>query len=214
MIGIHGKSTAETCEWAALRALGVLTADERAAYERHLAEGCPVCDSDLRSFEEVAGQLGLAAAPVQPPPSLRERLLDSIAGDTETKSAEELGEGAQEPPEGILFNQGGVLISRSDEMSWQAAPLPGVFSKVLFNDPKRPYTTQLVRMEPGTTYPSHRHTEVEELYMLEGDLWVEGLKMGPGDYCRGEPDSIHGQVRTDSGALFLVLSSPRDEILA
>ncbi len=55
-------------------------------------------------------------------------------------------------------------------------------------------------MDPGATYPSHRHTEVEELYLLEGDLFVEGQWMKPGDYCRDEPESIHGKVRTDKGA--------------
>jgi quercetin dioxygenase-like cupin family protein len=99
-------------------------------------------------------------------------------------------------------------------MTWEPAPLPGIFSKLLFNDVNRQYVTQIVRMDPGTTYPSHRHSQVEELYLLEGDLLVEGQKMGPGDYCRGEPESVHGEVYTETGALFFVLSSPQDEILA
>jgi len=71
-----------------------------------------------------------------------------------------------------------------------------------------------LRIDPGTVYPSHRHSDVEELFLLEGDLLVEGLRMGPGDYCRAEPNSLHGQVRTDSGALFLVLASNANEIVA
>ena len=66
-------------------------------------------------------------------------------------------------------------------MTWEPAPLPGIFSKPLFNDVNRQYVTQIVRMDPGTTYPSHRHSQVEELYLLEGDLLVEGQKMGPGE---------------------------------
>ncbi len=53
-----------------------------------------------------------------------------------------------------------------------------------------------------------------KLYMLAGDLRVEGYPMGPGDYCRADPLTIHGEIRTESGAVFLTLSSQRDERLA
>ena len=211
MIEEQKTSSDEICNWAALGALDALDPDEKTAYEQHLAAGCPVCAADVRSFEEVAGQLGFAA-PAAPPADLRARLLERIQTEAEQPTAGT--EQVRSPDRAILFNDGGLLISRSTEMDWEAAPLPGIFSRVLFNDLKRQYTTQLVRMEPNTTYPSHRHTEVEELYMLEGDLLVEGQTMRPGDYCRGEPDSIHGQVSTKTGALFLVLSSQRDEVLA
>jgi len=68
-------------------------------------------------------------------------------------------------------------------------------------------------MEPGTRYPSHRHLNMEELFMLEGDLMVEGTKMVAGDYCCGTPGSVHGAVYTESGALFVVLSSQNDILL-
>ena len=74
--------------------------------------------------------------------------------------------------------------------------------------------TALVRMEPHTRYPSHQHADVEELYLLDGDLLVEGQRMRAGDYCRAEPGSIHGEVSTQAGALFLVRYSQRDELLA
>ncbi len=213
MTGSHEQATVDTCEWAALHSLGALTHSERSAYEQHIAAGCAVCSAELESFEKVASDLNLAASSVQPPPALRERLLDQISAADEAETAEDAA-GADALPKGILFDEGGVLISRSTEMTWEPAPLPGIFSKLLFNDVNRQYVTQIVRMDPGTTYPSHRHSQVEELYLLEGDLFVEGQKMGPGDYCRGEPDSVHGEVSTAAGALFLVLSSPQDEILA
>ena len=213
MTGSHEQATVDTCEWAALHSLGALTHSERSAYEQHIAAGCAVCSAELESFEKVASDLNLVASSVQPPPSLRDRLLDQISAADEAETAEDAA-GADALPKGILFDEGGVLISRSTEMTWEPAPLPGIFSKLLFNDVNRQYVTQIVRMDPGTTYPSHRHSQVEELYLLEGDLFVEGQKMGPGDYCRGEPDSVHGEVSTEAGALFLVLSSPQDEILA
>jgi quercetin dioxygenase-like cupin family protein len=98
-------------------------------------------------------------------------------------------------------------------MPWGPTPFPGLFSKLLFVDEDRQYTTALVRMEAGARYPSHRHAKVEELFMLEGELMVEGVKMVAGDYCCGAPDSVHGAVYTEAGALFVVLSSQNDVLL-
>jgi anti-sigma factor RsiW len=58
-------------------ALDALDAEERGAYEAHLA-GCGRCQEDLASFWEVTGSLAYAAAGSSPapPPELRERLLE------------------------------------------------------------------------------------------------------------------------------------------
>ena len=211
MTAQHDRPTDETREWAALYALDALPTEDKAAFEKHLREGCASCAAEVESYKGVAGQVGFAAAPEPPPASLRERVLQAVA-QTDS-AAEEEPEQRADAAKGILFDQGGVLISRTADMDWEAAPLPGIFAKTLFNDPKRQYSTSLVRMEAGVTYPSHRHKEVEELYLLEGDLLVEGRRMQPGDYCRGEPESVHGQVSTEAGAVFLVMASQRDEIL-
>lgn len=194
-------------------ALDALAPDEKAAFEAHLREGCPVCEAELKSCEHVLGQLGFAERPVNPPAELRQRLLARVSeGFASADGSAKFSEGPG-PGVGIMFNQAGLLISRSEDISWEPGGLPGLRTKTLFIDPARKYMTALVRMDPGTVYPSHQHNDVEELYMLEGDLLVEGHVMRPGDYCRAEPGTIHGQVRTDSGALFLVLSSQRDELL-
>jgi quercetin dioxygenase-like cupin family protein len=145
-----------------------------------------------------------------PPLALRARLLERIAG----RGAAEGEPSTTAAGDPVLFNEGGLLISRSTIVPWIPGNVAGVHVKPLFVDAARNYTTALVRMEPGTVYPSHRHNDVEELFLLEGALLVEGLRMGPGDYCRAEPNSLHGQVSTDSGALFLVLASNANEIVA
>ena len=78
MTAKHQQPTDETHEWVALYALGALAAEEKAAFEDHLRDCCPVCESDLRSFENVVGQLGFAKAPQTPSTSLRQRLLDHV----------------------------------------------------------------------------------------------------------------------------------------
>jgi len=59
---------------AAPYALGALSAEERAAFEAHLAD-CAVCRADVQALGEVSGLLAHAAAAATPPPALRERIL-------------------------------------------------------------------------------------------------------------------------------------------
>src|SRR5258707_11209593 len=44
-----------------------------------------------------------------------------------------------------------------------------------------PYTT-LFR-----SYPAHTHAGVEELHLLDGELWIDERKLVPGDYNYGAP---------------------------
>jgi anti-sigma-K factor RskA len=62
-------------EYAASYALGALDADERAAFETHLAE-CAACRSEVQSYQEVTGLVAQSAPPLSAPPHLKERVLD------------------------------------------------------------------------------------------------------------------------------------------
>src|SRR5271154_3484441 len=189
---------------ASLYALDALPQQDKAAYESHLGAGCAVCLAEVASFRKVTGEIAFSVDPVSPPPALLTRLLQSVA-----KTAQQ---SAQNPP-GVVCDKDGVLIARPAEMSWRAAELPGVFLKVLYNDAARGYTTAMVRMTPGTHYPSHKHAGVEELFLLEGDLHIGDLAMQGGDYCRGEAGSIHQELATENGCLFVVTSSDHDQLL-
>lgn len=195
-------------EWVVLYALGSLSAAESGALQKHLDSGCEVCSECLRAMTETAGELGLAADPVAPDPELRERLL--------ARARSQSPAGFPLPPErkGVLLDRDGVLVATSSGMDWSEGPLPGIWLKRLFEDDARERYTALVKMGPGVRYPSHRHAAAEELFLLDGELIVEGLRMVPGDYCRGEPGSVHGEVYSETGAIFIVMASKRDELLA
>ena len=47
----------------------------------------------------------------------------------------------------------------------------------------------LVRLAPGASYPAHTHAGVEELHLLDGELWIDERKLFPGDYNYGAPGS-------------------------
>ena len=60
--------------------LGALDAEEKRAFELHLAE-CPLCESDVRSLMPVVDALGRAAPQAAPSPALRRRVVDAVASE-------------------------------------------------------------------------------------------------------------------------------------
>src|SRR5262249_29222199 len=107
-----------------------------------------------------------------------------------------------------------VRFVRSTHLAWQDGNTPKIEIKTLFVDRARGYVTKLVRMPPGSALRPHRHVEVEESYVLEGELLVSGVSMRAGDYCRAEPGSVPTGVVSHTGCVFIAVSSQRDELLA
>ena len=62
-------------ELAAAHALDALDPDERRAFEEHLAS-CEQCRAEVAELQEAAAALAYATPAVEPPPRLRERLLE------------------------------------------------------------------------------------------------------------------------------------------
>jgi anti-sigma factor ChrR (cupin superfamily) len=185
-------------ELAPLYALDALEGAEKEVFEAHLRSGCAVCEEEVRELREVSGAVG-QATPADPPPGLRDRLLARVL---------------QAPPKpGIVFHDGGLLVARSEEVPWRQV-VPGVEFKRLFVDRARKYSTSMIRMNPGSRYPSHRHRDVEELFILSGELHVSGQVLHSGDYCRAEVDTVHDETYSQSGCVFLLIASQQDEILA
>ncbi len=65
---------------SAAYALDALDADEREAYEAHLA-GCPSCQEEVAAFSGTAAELAFAVEPVTPPPALRGMILDAARAE-------------------------------------------------------------------------------------------------------------------------------------
>jgi anti-sigma-K factor RskA len=85
-------------ELLAAYALGALDAPEARALEEHLAS-CRECDAEAARWLDTASTLALTAAPSEPPPELRTRILESvrtIAQPASSSRANRDGEGAGE----------------------------------------------------------------------------------------------------------------------
>jgi anti-sigma factor ChrR (cupin superfamily) len=182
-------------EVAALYALGGLSAEEAHAFEERL-QSDPTCQAELAAFRAVVHDLAYAVPPQGPPPGLRAKLLQRIAAE-----------------EAAVVDQDGLRFVRSAQLGWEPGAAPGVEVKKLFADPSGARTTKMYRMAPGSTYPAHRHAGVEDIYVIDGDLLVNGVQMRAGDYCRAEANSLHHGIQTASGCLFIATASERNQLL-
>lgn len=86
----------------------------------------------------------------------------------------------------------------------------GVSYQVLARDPERGRVSMLVRLLPGASYPPHTHAGVEELYLLDGELWIDSKKVIPGGFNRAEAGSSDGLVWSGTGCTCVLLTSTGD----
>lgn len=184
-------------ELAALYALGTLAESERAIFEEHLRE-CGACQQEVQDLREVAADLGSLAA-AEPPKDLRARLMEKVS------------EAPKSP--GAILKKNGIYLAMADDLPWRSV-LPGVDVKPLYVDRERRYGTSLVRLAAGTSYPRHRHNDIEEIFVLSGEIELEGKTARAGAYCRAEGESVHERSYSATGCTFLVMASLRDELLA
>lgn len=195
---MHRFSDEEMMERASLYALGALSQWEARAFEDHLSEGCEQCAAELESFEAVTESLALGAAEAEPPAQARSQLLSLAAQEkARIRPAD-----SPETPSQML------LTLRADEGLWQEVAR-GISIKHLFTDPRNGMVTTLVSMKPGTRIPLHRHSGIEQCYVIEGDFHAANQKLGPGDFHCAQAGSVHEPVYTVEGALVLIIA-PQD----
>jgi quercetin dioxygenase-like cupin family protein len=179
-----------TCAYA----LQVLPTSEVAAAEAHIAV-CPECQRELEILRRVVKRfVSWPTDVLRPTASLQARLARRIA--------EETGKEPVLPP----TRRGGQTWS---EPEWEQVA-PGIECKLLSTDTERHRVCMLVRLAPGASYPAHTHAGVEELHLLDGELWIDERKLIPGDYNYGAPGAGDERVWSKTGCTCLLLTSTKD----
>jgi len=167
-----------------------LPPDEAAAVEVHLAS-CSICRQELDALRLVTGDLAFWPTDVlRPPASVQERLARRIAAET--------GENPVLP-----------TTPTWDEPAWEEAA-PGIFCKLMATDTQRHRVSMLVRLLPGVEYPPHTHAGLEELFLLDGELWINDRKLYPGDYNRAEASTADTRVWSETGCTCVLVTSTQD----
>ena len=175
-----------TCAYA----LRVLPASEVAAAEVHLAS-CRECQRELESLRPVLDRFVAWPTDVlRPAAELQGRLALRIVEDT----------GGQPvlPP-----------LPQWPEPDWEEVA-PGIECKLLATDQEWHRVSMLVRLAPGASYPPHTHAGIEELHLLDGELWIDERKLSPGDYNYGAPGTSDERVWSKTGCTCVLITSTRD----
>ncbi len=185
----------EIRDLAASYALGNLSDAEKKEFEELLRQRDGTIERDLKSFAEIVEYLLYHAEPLKEPDGLEKRLFAQIKKEGSKKKKDE-----------------GFLYVRRNEGEWVEI-MKGVKVKNLYKDPGKNYSTLLVKMDPGATFPDHVHTDTEECYIIEGDLKMGGEVFGKGDYIRAEAHSTHESISTEKGCFLLISASEENEML-
>ena len=98
-----------------------------------------------------------------------------------------------------------------DEPEWEEVAA-GIFCQLMATDTQRHRVSMLVRLLPGVEYPPHTHAGLEELFLLDGELWIDERKLYPGDYNRAEPGSSDKRVWSETGCTCVLITSTQDII--
>lgn len=187
---IAGADGCDQWELVPVYALRALPAAEASVLELHIA-GCRGCREELLRNREVVGSFTAWPTDVlRTPVPLWDRLARRIAEDS-----------GAEP----------VL---ADEIRWRATEwesvAPGISCKLLATDENKERVSMLVRLAPGIEYPPHTHAGVEELHLLDGELWIDERKLFPGDYYRAEAGTSDDRVWSETGCTCVLIASPQD----
>ncbi len=188
-------------EAPALYAAGAMDPREAQAFEEHLAAGCVRCCEALKNLETAVDALLAGIEPVAPSPATRARVLEAANARPWTAWSPDQARGG-------LFT-----LSAAAQGEWQPTGFAGVWVRRLFVDAANDRVTALFKLEPGTSYPAHRHAGPEECLVVEGDLHVGDEVLHRGDYQRAAAGSQHPVQSTAGGCVLLIAGSMRDELL-
>ena len=186
-------SICEHSELTCAYALQALPAGEVAAAEAHIA-ACPDCRRELDELRPVVDSFVAWPTDVmRPTTTLQRRLVARIGAET--------GKQPMMPSP----------ARRWSEPEWEQVA-PGIDCKLLANDAERHRVSMLVRLAPGASYPPHTHAGVEELHLLDGELWIDDSKLSPGDYNYGAPGAGDDRVWSETGCTCLLITSTNDTL--
>jgi hypothetical protein len=182
----------ERTELVSLYALRALPASEMSGVESHLST-CADCRQELETLRPVIDSFVFWPTDVlRPSQSLWGRLAQRISKET-----------GEEP---MLAE-----TRQWSEPEWEEVA-PGISCKLLSTDTETHRVSMLVRLAPGVDYPPHSHAGVEELHLLDGELWIDDRKLHPGDYNRAEPGTADKRVWSETGCTCVLITSFRDEL--
>jgi len=176
-----------------LFALQALPPREVAAVEAQISS-CEDCRQEIETLRPIVRSfVGWSTDVLRPPESLWGRLAKRIASETATRPFI--------PP-----------LEAPVKPEWEEAA-PGIHVKILARNAENDSVSMLVRLDPGTDYPGHRHAGIEELHLLHGVLKVDDRTLYPGDFIHSEAGRVDHRVWSETGCTCFLVTSTKDALL-
>jgi hypothetical protein len=184
------KVPCEGAEMVCLLAIDALPPEEQVTARAHIAS-CSRCRDELQTLGIVVDSfISWPTDVLRPPEPLWARVANRIAEDTD---------GSPLVP----------TFAEHSEPEWEEV-VPGISCKILSDDTQHGNVSMLVRLQPGVHYPPHTHAGKEQLYLLDGELWIDDRKLYPGDFNQAEPGTSDRRVWSETGCTCLLITSARD----
>jgi len=192
-------------ELASLYAVGALTTEEAAQFERELA-----ADAELRAYvrglQRTTDLLAISSATGNPPAQLKGKVLAKIDALESAKKAR---------PSPVLAALAGLHFEDgAAQQGWKALPIPGAYIKLLSLERERGYAVLMGKLDPGTRYPAHVNAGPEDIFILTGDLVVGDRKMRAGDFHHADGGSQHAENYSVDGCTLLAVLTTDDPLVA
>ena len=188
-----GQHDLEHLDLVFLYALRALPRSEVPAVETHISS-CADCRREIETLRPIIDSFVFWPTDVLRPSV-------SLWGRLSRRIAEETGDSPLSAPTQL-----------PTKPEWKQVA-PGISCQLLATDTKNDRVSMLVRLEPGTDYPPHRHAGKEELHLLHGELWIDDKKLYPGDYIWAEAGSVDHRIWSETGCTCVLLTSSRDVML-
>ena len=145
---------------------------------------------DLEILDSIAAE---SIAPIDPPPSVRARVLAAIM--------------ERQPLDVSVPAEHESVTVRAAEGRWTTVA-PGVRSKKLNKDARR--VSFLLEFEPLAMLPAHDHEGGEDSFVIRGSCRIGALALETGDFHHADARSHHGDIiASEEGCLLLITVDAR-----
>lgn len=102
------------------------------------------------------------------------------------------------------------FVVNVEEVPWTTGKT-GLKRKTLVEQSDGP-KARIVRIEPGEVVPRHRHPSNEVMYILDGELEMNGKVHGPGTCYYKPRDWFYGPLTTKTGVSVLLFFDGPDAV--
>ena len=102
----------------------------------------------------------------------------------------------------------GSVYVKPQDMEWKPSQFEGIEIKVLYENKEAGEMTCLLRWQPGTTLPFHKHPEIEQSYVLSGSFSDHDGIARAGEFVWRHPGSMHETHSAEGCVILAVYRKP------